>query len=60
MPIYDYRCPVCQSQYSETRGILEKEKKTKCENCDVDYIRVFSTPAITFNGAGFYATDKKK
>ena len=59
MPSYDYKCPVCQTDYTEIRGILEKEKKTQCEDCRVDYVRIFSTPAVTFNGTGFYATDKK-
>lgn len=59
MPVYEYQCPVCQEDYVETRGILEKEKKTQCENCRVDYVRIFNTPAVTFNGSGFYATDKK-
>lgn len=60
IPIYEYKCPVCQAEYSETRGILEDVKKTQCDNCKVDYIRVFSIAAVTFNGSGFYATDKKK
>lgn len=60
IPIYEYKCPVCLELYSETRGMLEKEKKTQCDNCQVDYIRVFSAPQVTFNGSGFYANDKKK
>jgi len=60
VPTYEYKCPRCELKYSETRGILEKEKQTKCSDCDVDYIRVFSTPTVTFNGSGFYATDKNK
>lgn len=58
-PSYDYTCPLCHADYTEIRGILEKEKKTKCENCKVDYIRVFNAPVVSFNGPGFYATDKK-
>jgi len=33
--------------------------KTQCDNCKVDLIRVFGVAAVTFNGEGFYANDKK-
>lgn len=60
IPTYEYKCPLCKADYSEIRGILEQEKKTQCDNCKVDYIRVFSAPRVTFNGSGFYANDKGK
>jgi putative FmdB family regulatory protein len=60
IPTYEYKCPLCKQDYSEVRGILEQEKKKQCDNCNVDYIRVFGTPAVTFSGSGFYATDKGK
>ena len=60
MPVYEYKCPLCQARYTESRGMMEQEVKKQCDNCKVDYIRVFSTPTVTFNGSGFYATDKKK
>jgi len=59
MPRYDYKCPLCQVDYTETRGIMEVEKKKQCDNCKVDYIRVFNVPVVTFNGSGFHITDKK-
>lgn len=59
MPSYNYQCPLCHADYTQIRGILEEEKPVKCTNCTVDCIRVFSAPVVSFNGAGFYATDKK-
>jgi putative FmdB family regulatory protein len=59
VPSYSYNCPLCNTDYTEIRGILEEEKPIQCENCKVDYIRVFSAPVVSFNGTGFYATDKK-
>ena len=60
MPLYDYRCPLCDSYFGENRSIMQKEEIKQCENCKVDYVRVFNTPAITFSGSGFYANDKKE
>jgi len=59
MPVYEYKCPLCQATYTESRGITADEVIKQCENCKVDYIRVFNTPVVTFNGSGFYANDKK-
>lgn len=59
MPIYDYKCPLCQAQHSETHGMNESPKQTKCDNCKVDLIKVFGLAAVTFNGDGFYTNDKK-
>lgn len=59
MPVYEYKCPLCQSTYNESRGINEDQQKKQCENCKVDYIRIFSTPVVTFNGSGFHINDKK-
>lgn len=60
MPTYEYKCPLCHQAYTEVRGIMEEQKLIKCDNCKVDLIRQFGTPTVTFNGSGFYATDKKK
>jgi putative FmdB family regulatory protein len=59
MPAYEYKCPSCQQKHTETRGINEQEKIKQCENCKVDYVRVFAVPVVTFNGSGFHINDKK-
>lgn len=59
MPKYDYKCPLCQVTHSEMRGINEQEKIGQCDNCKVDYVRVFAVPVVTFNGSGFHINDKK-
>ncbi len=59
MPLYEYKCPLCQSKHTESHGMNEKPKLTQCENCKVDLIKVLGFGAVTFNGDGFYSTDKK-
>lgn len=59
MPVYEYKCPLCEAKHTETRGILEQEIKKQCESCKVDYTRIFATPVVTFNGSGFHINDKK-
>jgi predicted nucleic acid-binding Zn ribbon protein len=31
-----------------------------CDNCNGTLTRVYSVPVVTFNGSGFYSTDKGK
>ena len=58
-PVYEYVCQLCDINYEETRGITEKATLVECIECGELLKRVFSTPTVTFNGSGFYATDKK-
>jgi putative FmdB family regulatory protein len=60
IPTYEYICQLCDVTYEETRGISENSKMIECIECGELLKRVFSTPTITFNGSGFYATDKKE
>ena len=60
MPTYEYVCAECDVAYEETRGFNDKATLVECIECGSLLRRVFSTPTVTFNGDGFYATDKKK
>ena len=58
MPTYSYECEC--GQQTDTFHSIYDEPKIECEKCGGPMRRVFSAPAITFNGSGFYTTDKKK
>lgn len=58
MPIYEYECPDCKDKQTFTRGITEKDPGYKCNTCNLDLTRVYSSIGVTFNGSGFYTTDK--
>ena len=60
MAIYTYECPDCHIQQDVIRGISEAEKSYLCEQCNSMLFRVYSSPAVQFNGSGFYSTDKSK
>ena len=58
MPTYTYECKACNTPYQKVRGITEKEPEYKCKDCNSSLIRVYSSVGVTFNGGGFYSTDK--
>jgi len=43
---------------SVTRSMSDPDPGYLCKECDLLMIRVFSVGAVTFNGSGFYRTDK--
>jgi len=51
MPLYDYKCNVCTSIVETNENI-----PTMCTTCNGTMTRIWSAPAIKFNGMGFYST----
>jgi putative FmdB family regulatory protein len=60
VPKYDYRCPECKKEHTEVRSMTEPQIKKLCEDCKVELVRVYGVAAVTFNGEGFYANDKRR
>lgn len=60
MPAYEYQCKSCEGHISVTRSISDPDPGYACEACNLPMIKVYSIGAITFNGSGFYRTDKGK
>jgi putative FmdB family regulatory protein len=58
MPTYTYEC-AC-GQVWDVRHGMNETPDLECDNCGGTMERVFTPPAITFKGSGFYTTDKKK
>jgi putative FmdB family regulatory protein len=58
MPTYEYKCPDCDTFLSEVRSINDPEPEHLCEKCGNKMNKKFNLGAITFNGSGFYRTDK--
>jgi putative FmdB family regulatory protein len=58
MPIYEYECLVCGLHFERLQHFDDPPPK-ECPKGHHDVRRVFSPPAIVFNGPGFYVTDNR-
>lgn len=55
MPTYEYRCNKCMSLTTLSRKVEERDDEVTCI-CGNVSSRIYNTPAIRFNGSGFYST----
>jgi putative FmdB family regulatory protein len=58
MPIYEYECLVCGIHFDHFQHFGDPPPK-ECPQGHRRLRRVFSPPAIVFNGPGFYVTDNR-
>lgn len=64
MPIYEYKCRVCDEHF-EVEQSFSDDTLTEIEGCTVDESgrhrvkKVFAAPAIAFKGDGFYRNDAR-
>jgi len=59
MPTYEYICRSCGHRFEVVRSIHD-DALTECPDCGGQLRKVFTAPAISFKGSGFYATDHGK
>jgi putative FmdB family regulatory protein len=59
MPTYEYVCRDCGHRFEIVQSMLD-EPLSMCPECGGNLRKVFTPPAITFRGSGFYATDHGK
>lgn len=57
MPIYEFTCLVCDKTLSITLALNASQHIT-CPDCGEAMKRSYNFGAVTFNGTGFYKTDK--
>lgn len=55
---YDYECPGDGQVITIERSINDPEIPYFCRVCGAQLVRVYTPPAITFKGPGFYKTDR--
>ena len=56
MPIYEYKCQQCGSQY-EVRQSVSDAPLTTCEKCHGKLEKQWSLSGFQFKGGGWYVTD---
>lgn len=59
MPIYEYRCNDCSSEF-DVRKSFGDDSSCSCPKCQGEAQRVFSPVPIIFKGSGFYITDHRQ
>jgi putative FmdB family regulatory protein len=59
MPKYEYACKSC-GEHLEVAQSFADAPLTECPACGGQLRKVFSVPAITFKGSGFYRTDSRQ
>ena len=58
MPKYEYACKSCGERLEVVQRFTD-DPLTECPACGGVLRKVFSAPAITFKGSGFYKTDNR-
>jgi putative FmdB family regulatory protein len=58
MPKYEYACKSCGERLEVVQKFTDAAL-TECPACGGQLRKVFSAPAITFKGSGFYRTDHR-
>lgn len=59
MPIYEYKCTKCGSEF-EVLQHVDDPHLTKCHTCGGRLEKKVSAPAIKFKGSGWYVNDYAK
>ena len=59
MPTYSYRCTQCGNAFDIQQKFTD-DTLTECPSCQGALRKVFSAPAISFKGKGFYRTDNRQ
>jgi len=58
MPVYEFLCKTCDELVAEVRPASQSSDPAMCKICDNAMKRLYSNVGISFNGNGFYSTDK--
>ena len=57
MPAYEFTCLACDKKITMTLNLTDSQQII-CTECGEIMKRSYNFGAVTFNGSGFYRTDK--
>lgn len=58
MPIYEYECQRCRSQFEQRCGFHD-DLSISCPKCQGEARQLFTPVPVIFKGSGFYTTDHR-
>lgn len=58
MPIYEYRCTVCDHRF-EVRQNFDDPPNRRCPRCRASAQRIIHPVGVVFKGRGWYSTDHR-
>ena len=58
MPVYQYECKKCHAKVYTEKPMAEADNPETCGDCHSTMQRIYNFGSVTFNGSGFYRTDK--
>ena len=60
MPLYNYKCSLCEETHDVVKSFKEFDREEHCPKCNTEMTRqVVQTAPPIFKGSGFYQTDYK-
>lgn len=59
MATYTYSCKECDIITVVTRNMSDNEVFPECSKCNAPMVRSYTWGGTTFNGPGFYTSDKR-
>ena len=60
MPIYEYKCVLCEHVKDVTKSFDESNIVELCDKCGAAMIKQYGRVGVQFKGNGFYKTDNPK
>ncbi len=60
MPIYEYNCPHCDTNFEEWLKVSEADSVQQCPECGKDAQRFVSQTSFVLKGSGWYVTEYGK
>jgi putative FmdB family regulatory protein len=59
MPLYDYACDQCGTQFEKQLSFRDDPAAVSCPHGHRKIHRVYAAPAVVFKGSGWYSTDHR-
>ncbi len=59
MPLYTFQCTTCGTRFERAQHMTD-QAMPECPAGHRTVRRVFTLPAVIFQGAGFYSTDHRR